>query len=346
VLSGLLASTASAVDHFVGAAVVRRSLRAAAPRLREHEEWPDLDAIAAAYDREEYLTEPALFFGHPAPANPSLRHVRPLRSAGEVASATWPSGTPFHEGVAAAYLSHAANRTAHARLFLHHRRAAAAVILVHGYRGGQGAVEERVWPIRGWFDRGFDVALMTLPFHGVRATGSGRPPLFPSADPRLTNEGIRQTIGDLRALLLYFQARGTRHVGAMGMSLGGYAVALLATLEPALDFVVPVVPLADLSSFALGDSMLAPFAPFAPALSARARVHRVVSPLARPPLLPPDRVLVIGAQRDGIAPMHHARALARHFGAKLVTFPGGHLLQFGRAAAFREIDRLLERSRA
>lgn len=337
-LSGLFASTASALDRVVGEAVVRRSLRAAAPRLGEHEDWPDSAAITAAYDRQEFLAEPALFFGHPATANPSLTHVRALGSLGEVASAVWPSADPFYDGVAAAYRSHAANRTARARLFLHHRRAASAILLVHGYRGGQAALEERVWPMRAWFDRGFDVALLTLPFHGARATGDGRSPLFPSADPRLTNEGIRQTIGDLRALVRYFQARGTRHVGAMGMSLGGYAVALLATLEPAIDFVVPVVPLADLSSFARGQSTLGPLVP--------ARVHRVVSPLARPPLVPRDRVLVIGAQRDGIAPMHHARALAVHFGAELAILPGGHILQLGRAAAFRAIDRLLVRSLA
>ena len=39
--------------------------------------------------------------------------------------------------------------------------------------------------------------------------------------------------------------------------------------------------------------------------------------------------------------MHHAQRLADHFGAPLETFVGGHLLQFGRADAFRRVGRLL-----
>ena len=40
----------------------------------------------------------------------------------------------------------------------------------------------------------------------------------------------------------------------------------------------------------------------------------------------------------------HAERLATHFGARLERFPGGHLLQFGRAAAFRAMAPLVERT--
>jgi len=48
-------------------------------------------------------------------------------------------------------------------------------------------------------------------------------------------------------------------------------------------------------------------------------------------------VLVLAAEGDRITPIAHAERLARHFDAKLVRFAGGHLLQFGRRDAFREL---------
>ena len=70
---------------------------------------------------------------------------------------------------------------------------------------------------------------------------------------------------------------------------------------------------------------------------------QVVSPLARPPRIASDRVLVIAASGDGITPIRHAKQLAASLGAPLEEFHGGHLLQFGRADAFRAVGRLLAR---
>jgi pimeloyl-ACP methyl ester carboxylesterase len=72
-------------------------------------------------------------------------------------------------------------------------------------------------------------------------------------------------------------------------------------------------------------------------------VHRVVSPFARRPVVTGDRVVCIGAARDEIAPMAHARQLAAHFDARLETLPGGHVLQVGRGLAFARLRPLLER---
>jgi len=60
-------------------------------------------------------------------------------------------------------------------------------------------------------------------------------------------------------------------------------------------------------------------------------------------LLPATRALVIAAEHDRITPAHHARRIATHFGCDLVTIPGGHLVQLGRAQAFRGLAALLER---
>ena len=200
-----------------------------------------------------------------------------------------------------------------------------------------------VWPVEWLFDHGLDVALPALPFHGVRAPRLASP-IFPGSDPRLTNEGFRQAVLDLRALARHLLDRGAPDVGVMGMSLGGYTTALLATVERRLSFAVPMIPLASLAHMArsLGRFTGSPDEQRAQheALDA---AHRAVSPLARPSLIDPDRVLVAAAEGDRITPIEHARALALHFDAPLHVFHGGHILQFGRGDAFRATGRLLGR---
>jgi dienelactone hydrolase len=184
-----------------------------------------------------------------------------------------------------------------------------------------------------------------LPFHAVRAAKDRRgPPPFPGADPRMTNEGFRQAMFDLRALVAFLKkARGAPSVGVMGMSLGGYSTSLLATVERDLSFVVPIIPLASLADFAQEQGRLGSGEEARMQHDALEEANRIVSPLARPSLVPSERVLVVAAASDRITPMSHAERLAKHFGSELVRFEGGHLLQFGRGEAFRTIGRWLQK---
>jgi dienelactone hydrolase len=148
-------------------------------------------------------------------------------------------------------------------------------------------------------------------------------------------------VTDLRALVRYLRASGAPAVGVMGMSLGGYSSALLATVER-LDFVVPFIPLASIADFARdGGRLLGTPAQQAEQHRLLERVHAVVSPLARPPRVPPAGRLVIAGEVDRITPPRHAERIAEHFEAPLETFGGAHLLQVGRETAFRRVARML-----
>jgi pimeloyl-ACP methyl ester carboxylesterase len=130
------------------------------------------------------------------------------------------------------------------------------------------------------------------------------------------------------------------------MSLGGYTVALAATVEPRLDFLVPVVPLACLADFSREQGLFGERPHDIERLHAElVRAHQSVSSLAAPSLISNDRVLVVGARADRITPISHARRIASHFSAPLVAFRGGHLLQLGRDRAFDRVYALLERVR-
>jgi pimeloyl-ACP methyl ester carboxylesterase len=215
------------------------------------------------------------------------------------------------------------------------------VVLIHGYLGGHWGIEERAWPLE-WMRRiGLDVALALLPFHALRS--GGNPPRVPGADARYNNEGFRQAMWDLRSLIGYLKARGAPAVGVMGMSLGGYATSLLATVEEGLSFAVPIIPLASIADFARDHGRLGGRHESPAQHQALEEASWLVSPFARRSKVASDRMLIVGAEADRITPIAQAERLARHFSAPLHRLYGGHLLQLGRGEAFREIRRLLHR---
>jgi len=340
----LLGGAAAAVDRAATLAAYagsqRSRKRSRAESLGHAERMEALRAIAALYPAEHpgYFREPRVI-------TPAERVVRWSASGQRIVDLSWPSDDQtFDAGVAERFARHAENRVAAARAFFG-PEPRPVVLLVHGYMAGHFDLEQRVWPIE-WLDRiGLDAVLPVLPFHAVRgpARRLGQPPPFPGSDPRMSNEGFRQAMGDFRDLARWLRERGHPSVGVMGMSLGGYTTSLFATVEAELSFAVPIIPLASLADFARDQGRLGE-SHHETELQHRAleAAHRVVSPLARRPLVPGERMLVVAARADRITPPAHARRLAHHFGAPLESWHGGHLLQFGRAEKFRRIGRLLD----
>ncbi len=340
----VVSSVASVVDRAVTAVAVtaaRRSRKVNRAESLGHDDRVRLlGAVAKLYE-----DAPSDFFRAPRRIVPTERLVAGRRDRGRTADLTWDSLHELHlPELAARYRRIAQNEQAHVR-FLAHPRPTTAVILVHGYTAGQYVLEQRLWA-SGWMYRlGYDVAHFTLPFHGLRGDPLRPFPPFPNADPRLTIDGFRQALGDLRDFIEWLFARGHEQVGVMGMSLGGYTTALLATLEPRLAFAVPVIPLASIADFARDQGRLSRDPTEAEREHAALELaYRVVSPLHRAPVVAPERVQLIAARGDRITPVAHARRLAEHFGANLRLWPGGHILQFGRrqsyAAALAEFRKL------
>jgi hypothetical protein len=343
----LLGSAASTVDQaFVAAFQMRNRRGRRGPESLNHQQrMASLEEIRHAYCAPEFIADPDAYFVPPPALRPNERRIRAPRWGGQCFELSWASAfEPYLPRVRDKYLSHVANRTAHARLHASGASARPAVIIVHGYLAGHWAIEERVWPLR-WMNRhGLDVAIPVLPFHGVRGRSDGGPPPFPGADPRFTNEGFRQVISDLRVLIAYLRERGAPAIGIMGMSLGGYSTALLATLQRDLAFAVPLIPLASIADFARDQGRLGKGEHVAAQHAALEAANWVVSPLARPSLLSSDRVIVVSAESDRVTPVVHGERLAAHFGAPLLRLPGGHLLQMWRAPAFRAVKAMLQRS--
>lgn len=348
VIRTLLTSAASTIDSAIGSTLLLRRprVRHGDPEALGHDDRISrLAELQDVYDRSEHYTQDTSFFPVHRLVTPSITHVRAISGPGpgKVVDITWPSlFEPVCESVREKYLEHPTNLRGASRLFLHENPSRPVAILVHGYLCGQYPLEERIWPVQWLFERGLDVALFVLPFHALRR--DDRSPRFPGGDPRITNEAFRQAIFDLRTLSAYLRGRGAESIGVMGMSLGGYTTSLLATLDEDLAFAIPIIPLASIAEIAKGAGRFVG-SPQEQALQfdSLEAVHRAVSPLARPSRIDRDRMLILAASGDKITPVDHARRLADHFGAPLEMFHGGHILQFGRADAFRSVGKLLGR---
>lgn len=302
-----------------------------------------LTELARRY-RDDTLGTPSRFF--PAPGAPDVR-ARPLD--GRVEHLTWDSRyRPFVDEHRDELHRWVENATMHARLYRGEPGGPArpAMVLVHGWGGGAWWLEERAFAVPYWVARGFDVAVVNLPFHGERAPGGvGRGPrsgaLFPSANVVRTNEAFGQAIWDLRGLALHLRARGATAVGAMGMSLGGYTTALWATIDPTLDFAVAMIPAVSMSDLMWRHGEDSPARRRAASAGVSAEllgeVFAVHAPTTRAPLVPRDHLMIVAGEGDRITPPDQAERLRAHWDCAIHWFPGGHLAQIGRGDGFRAV---------
>jgi pimeloyl-ACP methyl ester carboxylesterase len=336
----LFGAAAAAVDLAVRrTALTRTSGKGHADSLRHELRMALLHRLKERYQR---LGAYEQFFREPRKIVP-VQNVRLSRPGGvRVVDLHWQSDyKTFLPEVQEKYDRFQENRTATARLVLHDEPRPMAV-LIHGYLGGAHRLERRLWPMSLWRRLGMDLALFVLPFHGSRSQGKlTELPPFPGAEPRITNEGFRQAMADFRDLFQFLTERGHEQVGVMGMSLGGFSAALAATLEPKLAFAIPIIPLASIPDAALLNGHLGMAEEATDQHRALEAVHVMTSPLHRKLAISPNRVLVIGAERDQITPIENARKLATHFHCRLETMHGGHLVQLGRTERWKSIGRFL-----
>jgi len=280
-----------------------------------------------------YRDDPEALFPNPTRTAIRKRWLAPHRVG--FAEWTWQSVHPLiFEDIEPAYRSHEENQTALLRTLNLRIKGRPMAILVNGFSSGHHLLERVAWPMREFRRLGINVSLFALPFHGPR--GRSFPPAWPQQDTKLTIEGFRQAIWDLRTAIRAVREAGASHVGVAGMSLGGYTVSLLATAAADVDFMLSYIPIANLPD-TMNELGLIPGTGTVQRklFEGYRKLLEPVSPESRKPMIEPDRVAIISAEFDRLATVEHGARLASHFGTELITFPGAHMLQLWRARAFR-----------
>jgi pimeloyl-ACP methyl ester carboxylesterase len=346
VLSAAVTRASAAVDQGALRRIEAQMRRVPPPRGNRAHVRDRLEALAQLYSNGTLGADSPFF---PAPCEVEIRERR-LGDGPEgcrVSDLSFSSEyRPFNADYREEHARWRENLTAHTRVYSGPRsrgRARPAIVLIHGWGGGNFWLEERAFTVGRWLRAGLDVAVFQLPFHGHRApavpgaTRSGT--LFLGPHFVRTNEAFGQAVWDLRTLADFLRMRGAPSVGVFGMSLGGYTAALWTSVDPTLAFstvMIPPVSIAELMWKHGEDSPTRREAMKAGVtLELVDELFAVHSPLTRAPRLPSERLLVIAGKGDQICPPDHAERLARHWRSDMRYFPGGHLAQVGRADAFR-----------
>jgi dienelactone hydrolase len=293
----------------------------------------------------EWIAKPAAFFAPP-------QQVPVVRSTffhgfpdGQVLDLSYSSSYSARHRLTQTLLDeNTENQTVHARYWRHNVRGGPALVAVHGWTMGDQRINSLAFLPGLFYQLGFDVVLIELPFHGRRKAKKGpfeKASFFPSLNVLATNEVMAQAISDLRQLALYIRQDGVNQVGCMGMSLGAYVGVLWASLDK-LDFCVPIVPMVSMAELAwevvTRHERFKPLREAGLSLDLLESVYRIHSPLQFQPATDKKNMLIVAGIGDKIVPARQPKLLWDHWKRpRIVWFQGGHVPQFKKSRTFNEV---------
>jgi len=215
--------------------------------------------------------------------------------------------------------------------------ATATVVALHGFSMGYPRLDALALFATQCFREGFDVALVTLPFHGLRTPRGARFSGERFAIPHVgsLNEAVRQAIFEIHVIVGWLREHTHAPVGLLGLSLGGYLSALMAGLSADLDFVIPMVPpvcMGDLAWRFYSRSRRIRNTTETFTRDELRAAYRVHSPLTYARRIDKRRIRILAGRGDQIVPPEHPHALWQHWDEPdIYWFSGSHLAPFRRA---------------
>lgn len=231
-----------------------------------------------------------------------------------------------------------------------HASSRGSVILLHGFAMGWPVIDAVALKAREWFERGFDVVMLTLPDHGPRRPEgrvfSGQSYTIPHAV--LLATAVRQAVHEIIELKCWLREQSDKPVGLVGMSLGGYLASLCAGLSDDIDFLIPLVPPACMGDLAwrvyrntghhqsgLDETLTEE--------NMRAAFY-VHSPLAHVRKIDAERILIVAGAGDRIVPPEHPSALWEHWGRPDIHWlRGSHMAPVANRSLMQVLTRHLEK---
>jgi len=252
---------------------------------------------------------------------------------------------PVNSNMDERYLRHARNRVVRAQHWRHENGPRPTLCVIHGFLADPYWINSKFLELRWFYQQGYDILLYTLPFHGKRQgpfspfSGHG----YFSGGLCQLNEAVAQSVYDFRILLDYLEIQGVEQFGVTGISLGGYTTAILAAVEERLAFAIPNVPvvsMVDLLMEWFPVNWLAQILMQYSGISIREARHQLAvhNPLTYPPILPRERLMIVGGAGDRLAPPKHSRLLWEHWDrCQIHWFPGNHVLHLDQGKYLKEM---------
>jgi hypothetical protein len=295
------------------------------------------------FEERGWLSEPATYHREPPPLEEPVIRSTSYRGW-DIESLTFDSlyePRPEEPG-SDRWLSRRYDPTAYAWVLRHPGEARPWLVCVHGVRVDTFNKNLHLFRPEYLHDElGLNILMPVLPTHGPRRTGPVGGARTLSGDVMDSLHTGEQAIWELRRLVSWLrESERAPAIGALGHSLGGYAVALLASLERNLDCVVAGNPAADPAGLFWAN------APAVAIHSLRAEgiskdtleeLLRPVSPLALTPLIPPDRRSIFAGVIDRVVPPAEAANLWRHWGKPRIGWYQGDHGRFLRAPEGRSV---------
>lgn len=308
------------------------------------------------YREKASMRDPAAFFIKPLPGAVEVKSkpagffgFRPTHGSCELLYFDSPF-MPVNPRLRERYRQNKRNLRAVAQYWRHDNGPRPTICVIHGFMADPYWLNRAFLALPWFYDQGYDILLYTLPHHGSRrgtlAPFSGHG-YFAGGISNI-NESVAHSVYDFRIFMDYLQQNGVEKIGVTGISLGGYTSALLAAVEERLYFSIPNVPVASLFDLMLQwfpASTLIKTGMRLANISIREARHMMAvhCPLTYDPLLPKDRLMIIGGAGDRLAPPKHSRILWDHWDrCRIHWFPGNHVIHFDQGKYLKEISLFLK----
>jgi hypothetical protein len=312
-------------------------------KFKDQEEVSVYKAMADAGDSQIFFKRPVAGIKVRETA-PAWHHFQP--DDGDCRGLEFDSPfTPVNDAIDERYLRHSRNRVARAQHWRHHGNPRPTICVIHGFLADPYWINSKLLELRWFYSKGYDILLYTLPFHGKRQgrlspfSGHG----YFSGGICHLNEAIAHSVHDFRIFLDYLESQGVEQFGVTGISLGGYTSAILAAVEERLAFSianVPVVSIVDiLLEWAPASWLVKGLMSFNGKSISEVRHQLAVHcPLTYKPLLPKERLMIVGGAGDRLAPPKHARLLWDHWDrCQIHWFPGNHVIHLDKGKYLKEM---------
>ncbi|MGB5211417.1 MAG: hypothetical protein WBP60_12930 [Gammaproteobacteria bacterium] len=292
----------------------------------------ELEEALALFDARGWLDDPADY--HPAPPALDDQDIssKAARSSGwDYEAMQFDSGfePPQDAPGRDRYLSYAGCSQAHAWV-MRGKVDAPWLICMHGLGMGTPVADLKIFPLDLLRrELGLNLLFPVMPLHGPRRryTVGGRG--FIAGDVMDTINAISQSIWDTRRWLDWVRRSESSIVGVFGISMGGYASALLASLDEKIQCAIPGIPATDLASLLWWHASTASIETSARSgltLRRSARAYRVVSPLGIKPRVAKARRHIFGGAWDSFVPAAEVHKLWAHWEhCDMHWYPGAHL---------------------